>query len=92
MNGRDWIRFSVADDGIGISDIHSKRLFNEFAQIEDHIKGKPSGTGLGLAISRKFCNLMGGDIRLESVPGVGSTFTVDLPANLPSQIEVARAL
>lgn len=93
MNGSDWVRFSVIDDGIGISNFHSKRLFNEFAQIEDHIKGKPRGTGLGLAISRKFCNLMGGDIRLESTPGVGSTFIVDLPANLPSQIEaVARGL
>lgn len=90
MNGNDWIRFSIEDDGIGISDTHSNRLFNEFAQIEDHIKGKPHGTGLGLSISRKFCNLMGGDIRLESTPGVGSTFIVDLPANLPSQIEVTK--
>jgi len=87
MNNHDWIRFSVTDDGIGINELNSKRLFNEFAQIEDNIKGKPRGTGLGLAISRKFCNLMGGDIRLESTPGVGSTFIVDLPANLPSQIE-----
>jgi len=89
MNGCDWIRFKVEDDGIGISELHSKRLFDEFAQIEDHVRGKPSGTGLGLAISRKFCNLMGGDIRLESTPGVGSTFIVDLPATLPSQIGAA---
>ncbi|MGW8247810.1 MAG: sensor histidine kinase [Acidiferrobacterales bacterium] len=81
--GADWIRFKVSDTGIGISDADSDRLFNEFAQVEDHIRGKPAGTGLGLAISQKFCNLMGGKIRLESTPGTGSTFIVELPAVIP---------
>lgn len=83
MNGDDRIRFRVEDNGIGISHTDSQRLFNEFAQVEDHINGKPVGTGLGLAISRKFCELMGGEIRLESVPKLGSTFIVELPAQLP---------
>jgi len=84
VNGRDWIRFKVKDTGIGISDADSDRLFNEFAQVEDRISGKPAGTGLGLAISQKFCNLMGGSIRLESTPGEGSTFSVELPAEIPA--------
>jgi len=79
-HGSDWVRFEVKDTGIGISDSDSHRLFNEFAQVEDHIKGKPAGTGLGLAISQKFCGLMGGRIRLDSKPGSGSTFYVELPA------------
>jgi len=83
VDDTDWLRFKVEDNGIGISDIDSKRLFNEFAQVEDHISGKPVGTGLGLAISRKFCELMGGTIRLNSTPKVGSTFIVELPAELP---------
>jgi len=82
--GTDWLRFKVKDTGIGISDADSDRLFNEFAQVEDHISGKPAGTGLGLAISQKFCNLMGGKIRLESAPGAGSTFFVELPAAIPA--------
>jgi len=82
-NGRDWVCFKVRDTGVGISDADSDRLFNEFAQVENHINGKPAGTGLGLAISQKFCNLMGGSIQLESTPGEGSTFSVELPAELP---------
>jgi len=84
VDGVDWIRFKVKDTGIGISDADSDRLFNEFAQVEDHISGKPAGTGLGLAISQKFCYLMGGEIRLESAPGTGSTFIVELPAVIPA--------
>jgi len=81
-NGGDWVRFKVEDNGVGIDELDSKRLFSEFAQVEDHINGKPVGTGLGLAISRKFCELMGGSIRLESKPGIGSVFYVELPAAL----------
>ena len=84
IDNSDWIRFKVLDTGIGISDADSDRLFSEFAQVEDHISGKPVGTGLGLAISQKFCNLMGGNIRLESTPGAGSTFFVELPAVIPA--------
>ena len=75
----DWLVFSVRDTGIGMTDEQMAMIFNEFAQADSSTTRKYGGTGLGLAISRRYCWMMGGDIIVESEPGKGSTFTVQLP-------------
>jgi len=75
-----WIIFRIADTGIGITPEQLQRLFNEFSQGDASTMRKYGGTGLGLALSRRFCQLMGGDIHVESVVQQGSVFTIYLPA------------
>ena len=77
--GRDWIMIAVADTGIGMTPEQMGKLFQEFSQASSKTASKYGGTGLGLAISRRFCQMMGGDITVESKPGRGSTFTIRLP-------------
>jgi signal transduction histidine kinase/DNA-binding response OmpR family regulator len=76
----DDIVFKVADTGIGIAPEHMDRLFQPFSQAESSTARRFGGTGLGLVISRRFCEMLGGDVTVESDVGVGSTFTVCLPA------------
>jgi signal transduction histidine kinase len=78
-NGRDWITLAVIDTGIGMTPEQMGKLFQEFSQASSTTARKYGGTGLGLAISRRFCQMMGGDITVESEPGRGSTFTIRLP-------------
>ncbi len=80
VHQQDWITFQVADTGIGMTDEQMQNLFKEFTQADVSTTRKYGGSGLGLAISRRFCRMMRGDIRVISTPGVGSTFTVWLPA------------
>jgi GAF domain-containing protein len=77
--GRDWITLAVTDTGIGMTPQQMGKLFQEFSQASSTTASKYGGTGLGLAISRRFCQMMGGDITVESEPGRGSTFTIRLP-------------
>ncbi len=81
VEGVDWILCRVADQGIGMTQEQIKKLFQAFMQI-DIIGIRKSGNGLGLAITKKFCQIMGGDIWVESQVGEGSTFTMRLPAQV----------
>ncbi|MCU0909987.1 MAG: ATP-binding protein [Rhodobacteraceae bacterium] len=74
QDGRRAVSLMVDDTGIGISPDMRDHIFGEFNQVEDARNRKYEGTGLGLAISRQLVRLMGGEIRLTSEPGVGSTF------------------
>jgi signal transduction histidine kinase len=69
----------VRDSGIGIAPADQAALFEAFRQVGSDRERKAEGTGLGLALTRKFVELHGGTIRLESEPGKGSCFTVSLP-------------
>jgi PAS domain S-box-containing protein len=78
--GSEKINIQVEDTGIGMTPDQLSRLFQAFSQADASTTRKYGGTGLGLAITRRFCQMMGGDISVDSSPGKGSTFTIRLPA------------
>jgi PAS domain S-box-containing protein len=84
-DGIEWVCFHVADTGIGMTPEQVQNLFREFWQADASTLRGYGGTGLGLAISRHFCQMMGGEISVESQMGQGSTFTVCLPARGPER-------
>ena len=75
----EWVVFEVSDTGIGLTPEQLAQLFRPFTQADASTTRKYGGTGLGLTISRRFCQLMGGDVQVKSVPGEGSTFSARIP-------------
>ncbi len=76
------LELRVIDTGIGIADEDREIIFNEFLQIDGTSTREVGGTGLGLAITKELVGLLGGTITVESTPGKGSTFIVDLPVTV----------
>jgi len=76
-----WIVFTISDTGIGIAADKISTIFEEFSQADATINKNYGGTGLGLTISKKFCEMMGGHISVESELEVGSVFSVWIPAD-----------
>jgi signal transduction histidine kinase len=87
----DHIFFSVSDTGIGIAPEDQERIFQEFSQIEHSIQRKVKGTGLGLPLSRKLSELLGGALTVASVPDVGSTFRLTLPAPVTELVNASQS-
>ena len=79
------VRYRVADTGVGMSEEFIGHIFDEFSQEESSARTQYKGTGLGMAITKRYVDLMGGTISVESRKGEGSTFTVELPMELTDE-------
>ena len=86
-----WVTLSVRDNGIGMDAATQDRMFAPFAQASASTPHRYGGTGLGLVISTRLAEAMGGEIRVESKPGVGSTFTIRLPFARAAEAHVPEA-
>lgn len=85
------IHFRVSDTGVGMTKEQLGRLFQAFSQADASTTKRFGGTGLGLAITEHFCTMLGGDVTVESTPGMGSTFTIWLPDQIiaPAVVEAS---
>jgi signal transduction histidine kinase/DNA-binding response OmpR family regulator len=86
------ISVSVSDQGIGIDPQHHEVIFEEFRQIDASVRRTAGGTGLGLALVKRFIELQGGTVRVDSAPGRGSTFTFTLPLRSQAAVVSREAL
>lgn len=78
-NNTDWLNFSISDTGIGMNEEQCTQVFSPFIQADNSSTRNYGGTGLGLPITKRFCELLGGTIQLESKPEKGTTVTLKLP-------------
>ncbi len=85
------VSFSVSDTGVGIAAEDQERIFEEWSQIDGKLQKVAKGSGLGLPLSRKLAQLLGGDVRLKSELGVGSTFVATIPIRFDGEKEVVYA-
>ena len=79
VNGNHWISFHVKDNGIGMTQEQIDQVFEPFSQADNSTTRKYGGTGLGLAITKRYCEMLGGMIEVESQPDFGSTFSIYIP-------------
>jgi two-component system capsular synthesis sensor histidine kinase RcsC len=91
LHERPVLTCRVLDSGIGMDSALVARIFNPFVQAEPSTSSRYGGTGLGLSICARLCELMGGQIRVESTSGLGSAFTVSIPLDSPAQAQAAAS-
>ena len=84
------VHYQVADTGVGMSEEFLKHIFDEFSQEENGARTQYKGTGLGMAITKRYVDLIGGEIFVESKKGAGSVFTVELPLELTDESKVQK--
>ncbi len=82
QDGEAMVHFRVSDTGVGMTPEQIERIFEAFAQADATVSRKYGGTGLGLTITRRFCQMLGGDVKVASEPGRGSTFTAWVRADV----------
>lgn len=82
------VSYRISDTGVGMSEEFIEHIFDEFSQEENDARTQYKGTGLGMAISKRYIDLMGGNISVESTKGVGSVFTVEFPMEITDESNV----
>ena len=85
------VAFAVSDTGVGVAPVDQARIFAPFEQVQSSPARSSRGTGLGLAIARELAELLGGELRVESELGQGSTFICVLPMRAPGRLEAVGA-
>lgn len=80
-DGVNWLKFTIVDNGIGMTEEQCSRVFSPFTQADSSSTRNYGGTGLGLPITKNFCELLGGNVSLKSEPGKGTTATLQIPSN-----------
>jgi signal transduction histidine kinase len=87
MRDGEAVMFEVSDTGPGLSEDDQRRAFEEFVQLSAERHGELRGTGLGLPLTRRLAAILAGEVSVQSTPGEGATFTVEIPAQYPDGIE-----
>ncbi len=90
-SGREFVEFAVRDSGPGLTPEQLARLFEPFSQVDTSTTRRHGGTGLGLSISRRLCQMLGGDIIVDSQPGAGSVFRATVPIEVSATPRAPQA-